>query len=87
MFPVVDLLNKTVPSSDNIFVVGAGLVGRELALWLAQEGKEVTLVEVLNKILAVNGPLCHANFEMLERLMPSYNGIEVLTSAKVVKAT
>ncbi len=86
VFPAADLLNKTVPSGDNIVVVGAGLVGCELALWLAQEGKKVTLVEVLDKILAVNGPLCHANFEMLERLIP-YNGIEILTSAKVVKAT
>lgn len=63
-------------------VVGGGLVGCETALWLAQHGKKVTIVEALDKLLAVNGPLCHANKDMLERLVP-YNGVEVVTSAKV----
>ena len=30
----------------------------------------------------MNGPLCHANSEMLEALIP-YNNIQVVTSAKV----
>lgn len=63
-------------------VIGGGLVGCETALWLAQHGKKVTIVEALDKLLAVNGPLCHANKDMLERLVP-YNGVEVVTSAKV----
>ena len=32
--------------------------------------------------MAVNRPLCHANSEMLERLIP-FHGIEVLTGASV----
>ena len=32
-------------------------------------------------MLAVNGPLCHANSEMLERLIP-FKGIEVIGNAK-----
>ena len=32
--------------------------------------------------MAVNGPLCHANHDMLERLVP-YHGVETITSAKV----
>ncbi len=63
-------------------VVGGGLVGCETALWLAQQGKKVTIVEALDKILQQNGPLCSANKEMLERLVP-YNGVEIITSAKV----
>ena len=51
-------------------------------LWLAKQGKQVTIVEALDKLLAVNGPLCHANSEMLEALIP-YNNIQVVTSAKV----
>ena len=34
------------------------------------------------ELLAVNGPLCHANKEMLERLVP-YKGVQILTSSKV----
>lgn len=46
----------------------------------------IKIVELQNKILAVNGPLCHANYDMLEKLIP-FNGIEVLTSSKVIKTT
>lgn len=63
-------------------VVGGGLVGCETALWLAQSGKRVTIVEMLDRLMAVNRPLCHANSEMLERLIP-FHGIEVYTDASV----
>ena len=63
-------------------VVGGGLVGCETALWLAQHGKKVAIVEALDKLMAVNGPLCSANREMLERLIP-FHGVEVVTGARV----
>ena len=47
-----------------------------------KKGKKVTIVEALNKILAVNGPLCSANSEMLERLIP-FNNIDVKVNSKV----
>ena len=61
-------------------VIGGGLVGCELALMLAQQGTQVTIVEALPKLLALNGPLCSANKEMLERLIP-YNGIASVCGA------
>jgi 2-enoate reductase len=69
-------------AGDKVVVVGAGLVGCELALDLAMKGKKVTIVEALDKPMAVNGPICSANKEMLERLLP-FNGIETICSAKV----
>lgn len=69
-------------AGDSTVVVGGGLVGCETALWLAQQGKQVTIVEAMDKILALNGPLCHANKEMLERLVP-FHGIQVVTGGKV----
>ena len=39
-------------------------------------------MEALGKLLAVNGPLCHANSEMLEALIP-FNGIEVRCNTTV----
>ncbi|MBU3144431.1 FAD-dependent oxidoreductase [Clostridium sp. CF012] len=86
VFPAADILVGKVPAGGKVVILGAGLVGCELALWLARQGKKVTMVELQKKILAVNGPLCHANFDMLEKLIP-YNGIEVLTSSKVLKTT
>ena len=77
------LLGKT-PIGERVTVVGGGLVGCETALWLAQEGKRVTIVEALDRLMAVNKPLCHANSEMLERLLP-FHGVETLVSSSVQK--
>ena len=75
------LLGQKDPG-ERVVVVGAGLVGCELALDLAMKGKKVTIVEALDKIMAVNGPICSANKEMLEELLP-FHGIEIQCSAKV----
>ena len=75
------LLGEKDPG-ETVAVVGAGLVGCELALDLAMKGKKVTLVEALDRILALNGPLCSANKDMLERLIP-YHGIETVCGARV----
>ena len=82
VYTAAQVLLKEKDCGDSTVIVGGGLVGCETALWLAQHGKKVTIVEALDKILAVNGPLCHANKDMLERLVP-FNGVEVVTGAKV----
>lgn len=73
------LLGQKDPGESTV-VIGGGLVGCELALMLAREGKKVSIVEALPKLMAVNGPLCSANKEMLERLIP-YNGVDVICGA------
>jgi 2-enoate reductase len=86
VYAAADVLLKNVDPGENVVIVGGGLVGCELAVWLARDKKKVTLIEVQDKLLALNGPLCHANSEMLERLVP-FSGVEVVTSAKVVKTS
>lgn len=81
VYTAEQVLLKEKDCGGSVVVIGGGLVGCETALWLAQNGKKVTIVEALDKLLALNGPLCSANREMLERLIP-YNGIEVVTGAK-----
>lgn len=75
------LLKEKDPGSRTV-VVGGGLVGCELALDLAQRGKKVTILEALPRIMAVNGPICSANKEMLEELLP-FHGVEIVCEAKV----
>ena len=82
VYTASQVLLKEKDCGDSAVIVGGGLVGCETALWLRQQGKKVTIVEALDKILAVNGPLCHANKDMLERLVP-YRGIQVVVGARV----
>lgn len=82
VYTAADVLTDKKNPGETTVVIGGGLVGCETALWLAQQGKTVTIVEALDTLLAVNGPLCHANKDMLERLVP-YNGVNVVTNAKV----
>lgn len=82
VYPAAQVLTGEKDCGDTTVVVGGGLVGCETALWLAERGKNVTIVEALDRLMAVNGPLCHANKDMLERLIP-YHGVKTITSARV----
>lgn len=89
--PVIDaktaLRSKGEGLGENIVVIGGGMVGCELALWLRKDlGKKVTVVEALEKLLAVNAPLCSANREMLERMVP-FVGCDVKVKTTAVKTT
>lgn len=81
------LAEKANNVGERAVVIGGGMVGCELALWLTKDlGKQVTIIEALPKLLAVNGPICSANSDMLERLVPFY-GTDVRCRATAVKAT
>lgn len=81
VFTASQVLLGEKDSGDTTVIIGGGLVGCETALWLARQGKKVTIVEALDKVMAVNGPLCHANKDMLEALLTFHN-IEIITEAK-----
>lgn len=82
VYTAANVLLGVKDPGDKTAVIGGGLVGCETALWLAKQGKKVSIIETLPALMAVNGPICHANKDMLERLVP-YNGVEVITGAKV----
>lgn len=84
VYTAAQVLMEEKDCGTSTVIIGGGLVGCETALWLVQKGKKVTIVEALDKILAVNGPLCSANKEMLERLVP-FHGITVVTAAKALR--
>lgn len=77
-FTAAQVLMEEVDPGKNVCVIGGGLVGCELAMWLQDKGVKTTIIEAMPKLLAVNGPLCHANSEMLERLVP-FKGIDIKT--------
>ncbi|MGB9793412.1 MAG: FAD-dependent oxidoreductase, partial [Thermacetogeniaceae bacterium] len=47
----LDVLNGAKNVGQKVAVIGGGLVGTEVALWLAKQGKKVAIVEMLDEIM------------------------------------
>lgn len=77
-----DVLLGKKSVGDKVVVVGGGLVGCELALWLAKQGKKVVIVEALKKILSAGLPIPHMNSAMLEDLLKFYH-VEIRVGASI----
>ncbi len=69
-------------AGKEVLIVGAGLVGCETALWLAQKGRKVTIVEGEDDILGGPHNLAFANYDMLKDLL-KLNGVEVKLETKL----
>ena len=82
IYTAEDVLNGVKSAGKSAIIVGAGLVGCETAVWLNDLGVKVTIVEQAPNILALSGPLCHANHDMLHDLL-IYKKIDILTSSSV----
>jgi 2,4-dienoyl-CoA reductase-like NADH-dependent reductase (Old Yellow Enzyme family)/thioredoxin reductase len=70
---------KGAKMGDKVIVVGGGLVGCEAADYLAQQGKEVTVVEMLRHTARDIGP--SARYFLRRRM--AEKGIKILTSTTV----
>ncbi|WP_213698840.1 FAD-dependent oxidoreductase [Acetomicrobium sp.] len=81
-----ELLLGRGKAGQDILVVGGGLVGCETALWLAQQGKSVTIVEMLDELMSAGMPQCHANKIMLLDLLDFYK-VKSITGAIVSEVT
>lgn len=72
-----------LPEAQKIVVIGGGLVGCETALWLAQNGKEVTLVEKNADLMTgESGDVPIANKAMLMDLVKA-NQVKIMTGTQV----
>lgn len=78
-----DVYKDNIPSGTNACVVGGGSVGCETALYLAQKGWSVVLVEMLSEVAT---DLFTANRVMLLELLREH-GVKVLTGRKVREIT
>jgi 2-enoate reductase len=79
----VDVLLDAKKAGEKTIVVGGGLVGCETAVYLAQQGKRVTVVEMMESILP---DLFEANRQHLFKMLAE-NGVTVLTDAQVARVT
>ncbi len=80
-----DVLLDPGKAGDTVVVIGGGLVGCEVAVWLTRQGKTVTVVEVLGELMsAVEVP--HPNRLMLNDLLVA-EGVAVRTGTSVTAIT
>lgn len=80
----VSVLMGKKKTGKKVVMVGGGLVGCETALWLANEGKEVVIVEMLDKILSSGKPVPFMNKDMLITMMNAKN-IKYVTSSALLE--
>ncbi|MGH4137700.1 FAD-dependent oxidoreductase [Clostridium sp.] len=78
------LLGKKI-AGNTVVIVGGGLVGCETALWLAQQGKDVTVVEGLGDVISAGPTINHANKSMLKDLMDKHH-VKIMTNTKLLGA-
>jgi 2-enoate reductase len=76
-----DVYGDNVPAGENACIVGGGSVGCETALYLAEKGWSVTVVEMLAEVAT---DLHEANREMLLEML-SERGVQVRTGTEVDK--
>jgi 2-enoate reductase len=70
-------------TGDNVVIIGGGDVGCELACDLSMKGKKVTIVEMLDKVMARGGSFV-ANEQNLRYLLKN-SGTEIICSARLTE--
>jgi len=78
-----DLLLNGKKIGEKVVVMGGGMIGLETALWLAQKGKKVTVVEMLSEV-GIDG--VWSNKEMLLDLLVFHN-VEIKVNTEICKVT
>jgi 2-enoate reductase len=77
----VDLMFDNEEIGKTVAVIGGGLVGAETALYLAQKGHEVTIIEILDSIAQ---DMFHANRQHLLELLAAAK-VRMITGANVIE--
>ena len=83
----LDAINQPEKLGKTVVIIGGGLVGCEIALDAANRGKDVTVVEALDDIMAAGGAGApYPNKQMIGDLFESKN-VTVLTGTKLSEVT
>lgn len=81
----IDALLGNKDIGNKVTIIGGGLTGCELAYSLSKEGKQVTIVEMMPKIMATPG-IPGYTIQDLTTLMAE-NKVEILTNTALTKVT
>ncbi len=81
----IDLLLGAKKAGKKLVMVGGGINGAETALWMAKQGKHVTIIEIFPELMmAGKVPVSYANRLMLLDLLRFYQ-VELLTNHSVLE--
>jgi len=80
----IDLFLGRRSVNKRVVVLGGGVIGCEAALWLAQQGKDVTIIEILPDLLIGGIPIQHMNRLMLLDLLTFHN-VKIMTNTRVIE--
>lgn len=78
----LEVLSGKKDVGQNVVVVGGGVVGCEMAIGFAQEGKQVTIVEALPEILAGGDTVPLMDRMMINDMLTHYN-VKIMTGHKI----
>lgn len=78
-----EALRDVTKIGNKVVVIGGGLVGCEIALWLKEKGKAITIVEMMDEILS-SVFISHSNKMILEDRI-KYNNIYVKTDTSILE--
>jgi 2-enoate reductase len=67
---------------QKVVIIGGGLVGCETGLWLAQQGREVTIVEMMDDICGGPHAMPFMNYDMLKDEL-AFHKVKIFKSSKV----
>lgn len=80
----IDVLMGEVKVGNNCVIIGGGQVGCEIAVWLKEQGKQVTIVEAMSDLMVGGAEeLCVANRLMLIDML-NFNKIDVKLNTKLL---
>lgn len=83
----IDLFLGKKKAGGKVVVIGGGLIGCETALWLAQQGKKVTIIEQLSKLMMARRiPVPHMNKIMILDLL-QFHKVETLMNCRPTEVT
>jgi 2-enoate reductase len=80
----IDLLLGKKSAGKTIVIAGGGLIGCETALWLAEQGKEVAIIEKLPDLMIAGLPVPRPNKIMLQNMLKAKK-VRIVTNAVLRK--
>ena len=77
----VDVLKGAVTAKKEATIIGSGLVGCELAIWLSQHGKSVRIIEMADTLMSTGAP-ADMNKQMILELL-EHHQVEIRLQTKL----